>query len=394
MGEKRDTRRAVLTGGAVLLGAAVVGSQGTAEAANGNALLVGRTTNTASAETRLTSSGNAPGLRLVTSNTGGGAIALYAVARGGYGAYLESTSNVGASIWTKHQDKYGVVAVNAATKGSGGAVRADGRQNVGLFATTDNLTTTAITARNNATNDPARESRAIVATAANSAAELSFRLNSRAAIEGAGYHGVIGFTNGSGTGVAGITTHPNTYGVTAYGTGGGKAFLAQGTAEIQGNLAVSGTVSKAGGSFRIDHPLDPADKYLSHSFVESPDMKNIYDGVATADWDGEARVELPEWFEALNKDFRYQLTPIGPAAPELRIGTEIEDNAFRIAGAQPGQRISWQVTGTRKDAWANANRIPVEHDKPANEKGSFLFPEGFGRPQADSLQARYPHPLR
>jgi hypothetical protein len=44
--------------------------------------------------------------------------------------------------------------------------------------------------------------------------------------------------------------------------------------------------------FRIDHPLDPANKYLNHSAVESPDMKNIYDGVVTLDADGEAVVEL------------------------------------------------------------------------------------------------------
>lgn len=75
---------------------------------------------------------------------------------------------------------------------------------------------------------------------------------------------------------------------------------------FNGRVAVLGTLSKGGGSFKIDHPLDPANKTLSHSFVESPDMLNIYNGNVTTDADGFATVTLPDWFEALNRDFRYQ----------------------------------------------------------------------------------------
>ena len=52
-----------------------------------------------------------------------------------------------------------------------------------------------------------------------------------------------------------------------------------GNVKVTGNLDVDGTLSKAAGAFRINHPLSPATRYLQHSFVESPDMKNIYDGV-------------------------------------------------------------------------------------------------------------------
>ena len=48
---------------------------------------------------------------------------------------------------------------------------------------------------------------------------------------------------------------------------------------VAGNLDVTGTISKGGGTFKIDHPLDPTNKYLYHSFVESPDMMNIYNGI-------------------------------------------------------------------------------------------------------------------
>lgn len=146
-------------------------------------------------------------------------------------------------------------------------------------------------------------------------------------------------------------------------------------ARFEGNVQVTGTLSKGAGSFQIDHPLAPTEKYLYHSFVESPDMKNVYDGVATLDRRGDAWVQLPDWFEALNRDFRYQLTALGAPAPGLYVAEEITGNRFRIAGGRAGQRVSWQVTGVRHDAYARAHRIPVEVDKPEAERGTYLHPE-------------------
>ncbi len=134
-----------------------------------------------------------------------------------------------------------------------------------------------------------------------------------------------------------------------------------------GNVKVVGTLEKQAGSFKIDHPLDPENKYLCHSFVESPDMLNVYNGNATLDGNGESMVALPDWFEALNKDFRYQLTAIGAPGPNLYIAEEIQQNRFKIAGGVPGARVSWQVTGVRQDAYANAHRIQVELLKEAGE---------------------------
>jgi len=142
---------------------------------------------------------------------------------------------------------------------------------------------------------------------------------------------------------------------------------------------VVGTLSKGGGSFKIDHPLDPANKYLYHSFVESPDMKNIYDGVVELDGRGEALIALPDWFQSLNEDFRYQLTTIGGYAP-VYIAEEVANNQFKIAGGRPGIKVSWQVTGIRHDAFANANRIPVEVEKAPADRGRYLYPEVIGQP--------------
>jgi len=165
--------------------------------------------------------------------------------------------------------------------------------------------------------------------------------------------------------------------VTGDATWGGNVILNDDTA-VSGNLFVTGQLVKGGGSFKIDHPLDPAGKYLYHSFVESPDMKNVYDGTAVLDGQGRAVVELPDWFEALNRDFRYQLTPVGGPAPNLHVAAPMTSGRFMIAGGPPGLEVCWQVTGIRQDRWADANRITVEEDKPARDHGRYLHPRLYG----------------
>ena len=198
-------------------------------------------------------------------------------------------------------------------------------------------------------------------------------------------YGVYGFGRDAGA------TPTNTYGVYGIVTGGdGSASVhygVYGTASgaatnwagyFSGNVNVTGTLSKGGGSFKIDHPLDPENKYLYHSFVESPDMMNIYNGNITTDRNGFAVVTMPDYFDALNKDFRYQLTVIGEFAQAI-IGEKIHGNTFTIRTDKPNIEVSWQVTGVRQDAFANANRIQVEVDKPAEERGLYAHPEAFGR---------------
>ena len=113
-------------------------------------------------------------------------------------------------------------------------------------------------------------------------------------------------------------------------------------------------------------------------------MKNLYDGVVTLDADGGAVVELADWFEALNEDFRYQLTALGAPAPTLHIAEELHDRRFRIAGGPGGGRVSWQLTGNRKDPWAQANRPAVTADKDQAERGLYLHPHLYGQPESAS----------
>ena len=204
--------------------------------------------------------------------------------------------------------------------------------------------------------------------------------------------GVYGQSNStSGKGIMGYASAITS---TTYGVYGYTASTSGYAGYFDGGVHVTGTLTKGSGAFKIDHPLDPQNKYLYHSFVESPDMKNIYDGVALLDINGEAWVQLPEWFDALNKDFRYQLTCLGRFS-QVYIAEEISHNRFKIAGGRSGQKVSWQVTGIRKDAYAEVHRIPVEEMKKPQEQGYYLHPDVYQQPEEKGIEwARDPEGMK
>ena len=161
-----------------------------------------------------------------------------------------------------------------------------------------------------------------------------------------------------------------------------------------GNVDVAGKLTKTMGTFKIDHPLDPENKYLYHSFVESPEMMNIYNGNITTDASGEAVVEMPDYFNALNRDFRYQLTVIGTFAQAI-VANKMKGNRFVIRTSVPNVEVSWMVTGVRQDAFAENNRVQVEVDKPEKERGYYLHPEVFNQPEEKSIEwARHPEMMQ
>jgi hypothetical protein len=281
----------------------------------------------------------------------------------------------------------GVVGESTATSGTNSGVfgRAASPDGVGVsgLATATTGNAYGVTGETNTTGFGAGVNGVASATTGNAFGVFG----STASPNGVAVFGVASALSG-GTGVVGVVDSPN--GVAGrFVISGGSGLILQGNSGntevfaidgrgngfLAGNLVVNGTVSKGGGSFKIDHPLDPANKTLSHSFVESPDMMDIYNGVVTLDANGQASVKLPGWFESLNGDFRYLLTAIGVPQPELYIAQEIRGNQFRIAGGKPSAKVSWQVTGVRHDAYANAHRIQVEEDKPAAARGSYIHPE-------------------
>jgi len=193
-------------------------------------------------------------------------------------------------------------------------------------------------------------------------------------------HGVQGFSSG-------LDSNALVYGVYGSAQNGRKVYGVYGRADsgdvetwagyFDGDVNVTGTLSKGAGSFRIDHPLDPDNYYLQHSFVESPDMMNIYNGNVTTNQDGEAVVDLPEYFASLNVDFRYQLTVIGQFAQAI-IAEEISGDSFTIQTDKPNVKVSWQVTGIRNDAYARSHPIEVKVPKADVDRGRFLHPEALG----------------
>ena len=218
---------------------------------------------------------------------------------------------------------------------------------------------------------------------------------------GRGVFGSASASSGQTYGVQGTTSSTSGRGVygfaaatagTTYGVYGEAASTLGYAGYFFGRAHVTGNLSKGGGSFKIDHPLDPEHKYLYHSFVESPDMMNVYNGNVTTDDHGYAVVELPEWFEALNRDFRYQLTVIdeadGPEFVQAKVVREVARNAFAVRTSAPRTRVSWLVTGIRRDAYAEKHRIPVEEAKPPAERGTYLHPLEHGVPRERGLDQR------
>jgi hypothetical protein len=236
-------------------------------------------------------------------------------------------------------------------------------------------------------------------------------INWRGGDDGRGVYGTTGYGAGvgvegrgfSGDGVWGTSVHG--HGVTGlseenigvfghsarhigvFGRSGYNGRGASGAGVFDGKVYIHGDLEVANGnkSFKIDHPLDPQNKYLVHNTVESSERKNVYDGVVQLDEDGTASVDLPEWFDALNGDFRYQLTAVGGAAPNLHIAEEIYENRFRVGGGEGGMKVCWQVTGSRNDPWAEANPFEVEQEKPQEDRGRYLQPDLYDAPEEQSV---------
>ena len=161
----------------------------------------------------------------------------------------------------------------------------------------------------------------------------------------------------------------------------------QNNATIIKDLFVTGSKS-----FYIDHPSDPANKYLRHNCMEGPKPYNVYQGTIAFDQNGEAKVSLPDYFEDLNIDYVYQLTCVGGYAP-IFVSEEIKDNQFKIAGGKAGMKVSWIVTATRNDAYTRDHIGEEVIEKEAHERNTYLYPEGFGKSQKQafgkSLEQRF-----
>ncbi len=201
-----------------------------------------------------------------------------------------------------------------------------------------------------------------------------------------GFGGDGGFLAGGNGGVTGGDGVLGFNGTGTYYTGYAGNF--------QGNLNVTGSIFAGAKDFKIDHPLDPANKYLVHASVESSEMMNIYTGNVTTDAQGKTTVQLPDWFEVLNSDFRYQLTVIGQFAQAI-VAQKIEHGQFTIETNAPNVEVSWQITAVRHDAYAKAHPLVIEEEKDARTKGFYIHPELYGASEEQQIEwARHPEMMK
>ena len=333
---------------------------------------------------------NGPALRVDSVNNNGAYFAT--PARDFTALFAEHTGGaLGYGVIGVTQNGHGVRGVSSNGEGMlgiGTTVGVKGTSTAGIGV--QGLSTNAVGVYAESTNSDALESRATA-----SAKSAIYAHHDGSEVDGNAIYAVTD----RGYGIQGVSARGTGMyaegrrggdGIEAYVTGDGVAVYArrsdrdQRVALFEGGVQVIGTLSKSAGSFKIDHPLDPANQYLSHSFVESPDMMNVYNGNITTDAKGFATVTMPKYFEALNRDFRYQLTVIGQFAQAI-VAEEIKDNQFVIQTDKPNVKVSWQVTGIRHDPYATAHPIVVEQEKPATERGTYLAPELYGQPESLSL---------
>lgn len=168
--------------------------------------------------------------------------------------------------------------------------------------------------------------------------------------------------------------------------------IISGTISPRGGVSGTGDLSMSGvKNFMIDHPQDPANRYLKHASIESDEILNLYRGTETFDGSGRAVVRLPDYYDAVNINPAYQLTPIGAPMPNLYIEQEVRGGTFIIAGGVAGKKVNWILTAERNDPYLqqNPDLRKMEVDK-GDKRGKYLTPELYGRPEQQGIYYHEP----
>ncbi len=345
----------MLVGGGVAAGAVLLGAT-PAQAANGDPVRTGRA-NAASNTTALANTAPVPSLQVSSTHaTSGAAHGLVVSARDGYGLAATSAGNHAVSGTTAAPAKSGVLATHNGAAGTGAALIANGRKNTGAYVYNTDATKPALLVRSSRPGELGPFTEAVRIDAENGLA-TALNANGKVTIR----------ARGSGTALS-IDVRDRTVGaeINAFTLDAAEvptALRLSATAVVQdpeeptfyngyaidatGHAIFEGDVTCWSLTTRTSDPTDPGRYVIQHA-LEAPERRSVVDGVATATAAGVATVEVPAWFPALNENFRYQLTPLGAAAPSLHVQTELANGTFTIAGAGPNQKVSWQLTGSRK----------------------------------------------
>lgn len=193
-----------------------------------------------------------------------------------------------------------------------------------------------------------------------------------------GVYGRFNYTGlADGTGVYGQSQPAANSGIGVHGEGNFYAVLAT------GDFGATGAKT-----FIIDHPLDPENKTLKHFSIESNEILNVYRGNAIFDANGNATIKLPDYFNAINKDFSYQLTPVGAAMPNLYVAEKINTNgSFIISGGVAGKEVSWSVYAQRNDKYVQEHpeKTIDEIEKKDYQKGKYYDPTSWKQPKEKGI---------
>jgi hypothetical protein len=204
--------------------------------------------------------------------------------------------------------------------------------------------------------------RAVVGVAGAATGDATGGLFQSMSVNGFGVYGWASKTTGVNYGIFGRSDSPaNGYGVFA-----------------QGRTGATGTKS-----FRIDHPLDPENKFLFHYSSESPEPQNFYSGNVRTNSQGKVWVELPDYFAEVNRDFKYQLTIVDDSEStqfvQAKVARKIRNNRFLIMTSTPNVEVSWRIEATRNDAWVRRHGAPSVAEKPEESRGLYQDPELYGK---------------
>ena len=158
-------------------------------------------------------------------------------------------------------------------------------------------------------------------------------------------------------------------------------FRGQASAGDYGLYAVGDTGASGVKAFRIDHPLDPYNKYLKHYSAEGPQPMNVYSGTVVTDAKGAATVELPSYYDSINRNPRYTLTVVdeGEDFVLAKVSRRLAGRTFEIRTSKPNVEVSWMIQAERYDAWVQAHAPVVEEEKVGQEKGKLQHPELLGQ---------------
>lgn len=389
------TRRNLLAGAVGGLGALVLGrlaAPDTASAAAGDNLILGASNDSGTSQTVLNNAGLGAAFTLKTTNAASNATGIF-----GWSSSTGANSTRGVSGRVDGANSNAVYGNQTGAAGSGAAVYGDGNANTGVVGQSDGGTKYGVHGINTA-NDGI----GVFGNATSTSIDNNASVGVRGESLGDGIFALFFVVPAAGVlgshqreadstiaaGVWGEAFDPAADGMRAinWDAGNGASALFSSTLAADdnyagyfvGNVHVEGALTSTSSTTTLDHPLDPANKFLVHQGISSSERLTIYSGNAKIAANGTATVVLPAWFEALNADVRYQLTVIGKQA-QAWVKSGVKGNKFTIASDTPGVTVSWQVSGVRQDAYAKSKAVKVEPAKTGAQKGRYLHPEAHGK---------------